>query len=77
MVRFEKDKLIIEIATNGHSPQMIYNQLVDSLLQVSWFALHEDKDDVLRTEAGILIYYLLNALLMKGQPDANRQHPTA
>ncbi|WP_080058934.1 hypothetical protein [Spirosoma aerolatum] len=75
MVHFEKDKLIIELEARDEKPLSLYYRLIDSLLEVVWFALENDEDGMIRKEVGTIAYYLLNEMLMKGQPEHKRLQP--
>lgn len=63
MVRFEENKLIIEVEVTDQAPQAAHAKLLDSLVEIVWFALENDKDDMIRKESALLAYYLLKALI--------------
>jgi hypothetical protein len=63
VVRFEKDRLIIEVDTRGEMSSQVYYDLLDALNEIIWYALQNDEENLIRFEVGTLVYYLQAALI--------------
>lgn len=63
MVRFEKDRLIIEVDTRGEKSSQVYYYLLDALNEIVWWNLHNDGERAVSEEVGTLVYYIQAALI--------------
>lgn len=64
MVTIEKDRLVIQIDCKHENPAQLHRKLILALIEVAWFALENDKEDMIRKEAALLTYELTRNLIV-------------
>ncbi len=75
MVHFKENKLVIEIDARFDRPSELYYGLIDALTEVTWYALLNDEENIIREETGFLVRHLLTALHGADRPASERPDP--